>query len=140
MQVGYQVAGEENIDVIRKFGMGGYSMNQAGLAAAIASLNDEAIINYSKQKIIEGCSIVLDALKANGLNALPSTTNFVFVNLGSGNAEVFRQKMAEQDVLILGIYQDYSNWSHVSLGRIEDVHKYVNAMPIALEAMYKAVG
>jgi histidinol-phosphate aminotransferase len=139
LRVGYLLSTPENIDAISRFGMGGYSMNQAGLAAAIASFNDEAFLTYSKEKIIEGRSMVFDAVKANGLTALPSTTSFVFVNLGNGNAEVFRQKMAEQNVMIRGIYQDYTNWSRVSMGRIEDVQKYVNAMPIALEAMYQSV-
>jgi len=76
---------------------------------------------------------VLDVVKANGLIALPSSTNFVFVDLGKGNAEIFRQKMEEQNVLIRGIYRDYTNWSRVSMGLIPDVQKYVNALPRALE-------
>lgn len=80
--------------------------------------------------------MVMDAVKANGLTALPSSTNFVFVNLGDGNAEYFRQAMAEEDVLIRGIYRTYTNWSRVSMGRIADVKRYVDLMPKALEKMY----
>jgi len=108
-------------------------MNQAGLAAAIASYNDEAFLKMSKSKIVEGREMVFDAVKANGLIALPSATNFIFVDLGSANAEIFRQKMAEQNVLVRGIYQDYNNWSRVSMGLISDVQQYVDAMPRALE-------
>jgi histidinol-phosphate aminotransferase len=133
MRVGYMLASEENTNNINRFSLGGYAMNQAGLAAAIASYNDEAFLNMSKSKIVEGREMVLDAVKANGLTALPSSTNFVFVDLGRGNAEIFRQKMAEQNVLIRGIYQDYNNWSRVSMGLIPDVQKYVNALPMALE-------
>lgn len=139
MRVGYLLSSAENIENISKFGIGAYAMNQAGLAAAIASFNDEGFLTYSKNKIIEGREMVMAAVKANGLSALPSTTNFVFVHLGNGNAELFREKMAEQKVLIRGIYRDYTNWSRVSMGRIEDVQKYVDAMPRALEAMHKAV-
>ena len=59
----------------------------------------------------------------------------MFVNLGSLNAETFRQEMAKQNVLIRGIYQDYTNWSRVSTGRIPDVQRYVDALPRVLEAM-----
>jgi len=133
MRVGYMMGSEENTANINRFSLGGYAMNQAGLAAAIASYNDEAFLNMSKSKIVEGREMVLDAVKANGLTALPSATNFVFVDLAQGNAEIFRQKMAEQNVLIRGIYQDYNHWSRVSMGLIPDVQKYVNALPRALE-------
>lgn len=133
MRVGYMMASEENTSNINRYGLGGYAMNQAGLAAAIASYNDEAFLKMSKSKIIEGREMVLDAVKANGLTALPSATNFVFVDLGKGNAEIFRQKMAEQNVLIRGIYRDYNSWSRVSMGLIPDVQKYVDALPKALE-------
>lgn len=133
MRVGYMLASEENTKNINRFSLGGYAMNQAGLAAAIASYNDEAFLKMSKSKIVEAREMVFDAVKANGLIALPSSTNFVFVDLGQGNAEIFRQKMAQQNVLIRGIYQDYNNWSRVSMGLIPDVQKYVNALPKALE-------
>jgi histidinol-phosphate aminotransferase len=133
MRVGYMLASEENTANINRFSLGGYAMNQAGLAAAIASYNDDAFLKMSKSKIIEGREMVLDAVKANGLIALPSATNFVFVDLGQGNAEIFRQKMAEQNVLIRGIYRDYNSWSRVSMGMISDVQKYVDALPRALE-------
>jgi histidinol-phosphate aminotransferase len=133
MRVGYMLASEENINNIDRYSLGGYAMNQAGLAAAIASYNDQAFLKMSKSKIIEGREMVLDVVKTNGLIALPSSTNFVFVDLGKGNAEIFRQKMAEQNVLIRGIYRDYNSWSRVSMGMISDVQKYVNALPKALE-------
>ena len=82
--------------------------------------------------------MVMEAVKANGLSALPSTTNFVFVNLGDGNAELFRQQLAKEKILIRGIYRDYTGWSRVSMGRIEDVARYVKAMPKALEGRHKA--
>jgi len=43
--------------------------------------------------------------------------------------------MAEKDVLIRGIYRTYNNWSRVSMGKIADVKRYVDAMPAALEKM-----
>ena len=137
MRVGYLIASEENTQWINQYGMGGYTLNQAGLAAAIACYNDEAFITFSKEKIYEAKSMVMDAIKANGLTALPSSTNFVFVNLGDGNAEYFRQAMAERDVLIRGIYRTYTNWSRVSMGKIADVQRYIDTMPYALDKMTK---
>ena len=77
--------------------------------------------------------MVSEAVKVNGLSALPSQTSFMFVNIGDLNAEVFRQEMAKENVLIRGIYQDYTNWSRVSMGKIPDVQKYIDSLPKVLD-------
>lgn len=139
MRVGYMLGSEENMAWISKYGLGGYSINQAGLAAAIASYNDKAFMNFSIDKVMEAKGIIMDAVKANGLSALPSSTNFVFVNLGeNGDANLFKDAMETQNVLIRGQYRTYKPWSRVSTGRIEDVKMYANAIPKALEDMHKA--
>ena len=135
MRVGYMIASEENSELIRKFGLGNYAMNQAGVAAAVASYDDTKFLAMSKQKIVEARGIIMEAVKKNGLTAAPSETSFVFVDLGKLNAEKFRAEMAKQNVLIRGIYQDYTNWSRVSCGMIDDVKQYAAAMPIALDKL-----
>lgn len=138
MRVGYMLGSEENMEFISKYGLGGYSINQAGLAAAIASYHDEGFKTFSREKVDEAKGIILSAVKANGLTALPSSTNFVFVNLGeNGDANLFRTAMEKQNVLIRGQYRSYKPWSRVSTGIIKDVQMYANAMPMALDEMYK---
>ena len=138
MRVGYMLGSEENMAFINRFGLGGYSLNQTGLAAAIASYHDEAFKDFSRDKVMEARGMIMSAVKANGLTALPSTTNFVFVNLGdNGDANAFQKAMAEQNVLIRGQYRTYQQWSRVSTGKIEDVKMYVDAIPKALEMMQK---
>ena len=139
MRVGYMLGSEENMAFINRFGLGGYSLNQTGLAAAIASYHDEAFKDFSRDKVMEARGMIMSAVKANGLTALPSTTNFVFVNLGdNGDANAFQKAMAEQNVLIRGQYRTYQQWSRVSTGKIEDVKMYVDAIPKALEMMQQA--
>ena len=79
--------------------------------------------------------MIAEAVTANGLSALPSQTSFMFVNLGDINAEDFRQGMAKENVLIRGIYQDYLNWSRVSVGKIPDVERYIAAIPKVLDSI-----
>ena len=135
MRVGYMIASPENSLMLQVYGLGNYAMNQAGIAAAVASYDDFEFLEYSKQRIVEARGIILDAVKRNGLTAAPSQTNFVFVDLGKLNAETFRAEMAKHQVQIRGIYQDYTNWSRVSCGIINDVKQYAAAMPKALAAM-----
>lgn len=135
MRVGYMIATPETAQKISAYGMGSYGLNQAGIAAAVASYNDTAFLAYSKSKIIEAREMIAAAVKANGLSALPSQTSFMFVNLGAINAEAFRQGMAKENVLIRGIYQDYTHWSRVSVGTLPDVEKYVAALPKVLDSL-----
>jgi histidinol-phosphate aminotransferase len=135
MRVGYMVASPETTELVKRFGLGNYAMNQAGIAGAIASLTDEDFLNYSKSKIVEARDMINQATKQNGLKPLPSQTSFVFVDLGDINAEDFRQKMAEQNVLIRGIYQDYNHLSRVSAGFIKDVQMYVDALSKVLDSL-----
>ena len=132
MRVGYMIARPELLQTVSQFGLGDYGLNQAGVAGALESFNDSAFLEYSKSKIVEGREMITEAIRSHDLDALPSQTNFVFVNLGHRNAEKFRVAMAKRNVMIRGIYRDYSQWSRVSTGRLEDIQTYVDALPAAL--------
>jgi histidinol-phosphate aminotransferase len=135
MRVGYLIAPPAITEEVNRFGLGDYAMNQAGVAAAIASYADEQFVAYSKAKIVEGREMVLAAVKQMGLGALPSGTNFVFVDLGGLDAEQFRAAMEARGILVRGIYRDYTSWSRVSMGRIEDLERYVGALPAVLDEL-----
>ena len=66
------------------------------------------------------------------LSYLPSETNFILVNLGTIDADKFRDEMLKENILIRGKYGDYHNWSRVSMGNLSDVQRYVDAIPKAL--------
>jgi histidinol-phosphate aminotransferase len=135
MRVGYTIASAENTALIESYGMGDYTLNQAGMAAAVASYNDQGFLEMSRAKIFEGRAMIEEVLKANGLAALPSATNFLFVDLGDLNANAFQEKMAARNVMVRGVYRDYHNFSRVSMGRLEHVQMYVDALPGVLEAL-----
>ena len=133
MRVGYLIGPPERIAEASVYSIGDYALNQAGVAAAVASYHDEAFLAYSKSNIVQAREMITEGLKVNGLSALPSSTNFMFVDLGEYNAEAFRQAMASHGVLIRGIYRDYTHWSRVSMGLLADVEKYVAALPQVID-------
>lgn len=135
MRIGYIIAAPEKIAEVSRYGIGWYGLNQAGIAAAVASYDDTEFMDYSRSKIREGREMIQAALKDNGLKALPSQTNFLFVDLGDINADAFRQAMEEENVLIRGIYRDYTNWSRVSVGKLGHVQMYVDALPKVLSRL-----
>jgi hypothetical protein len=50
------------------------------------------------------------------------------------DADAFKARMAERNIVIRGAYGKWKNWSRVSTGKIEDVHRYAQALPAALRA------
>ena len=131
IRVGYVISTPANIAKIRPYVMGG--MNSVGLAGAVACYNDEPFLTYSRSKIVEAREMVLAAVKSAGLTALPSSTNFVWVNVGM-NANIVRERMEAKKILIRGVYGTHTNWSRVSMGKLPDVERYCKALPEVIRA------
>jgi histidinol-phosphate aminotransferase len=135
LRIGYIIAPEAVTAEIDRYGLGDNPMTQPSLAAAIATYDDAQFLTYSKARIVEAREMVLEAVQRVELEALPAETNFVYVNLGDINADLFRDRMAARNILIRGIYEPYTHWSRVSMGRIEDVQRYVDALPRVLDEL-----
>ena len=134
-RIGYIIAQPDVIDAIKNNGSGEFSVSMGGLAGAIASYNDEAFLKFSKSMILEAKEMVYEGITSNGLTALPSETNFIFVNLGDIDANDFRDEMLKMNILIRGKYGDFNQWSRISMGKLEDIQRYIDAIPIALEQL-----
>jgi histidinol-phosphate aminotransferase len=126
LRVGYAIASEENAARIRAHQMS-FGGNLAGLAAAIASLNDMPFLEQSRAAVLEGREMITAAVAKAGLEALPSQTNFVFVKVPDANA--LRDAMASKGILIRGAYGKLNGFSRVSTGKIDDVARYASALP-----------
>jgi len=118
LRVGYGMMRPEHAEIVS-----GYVMawpNVAGLAAAVASYTDDEFIAFSRNRIFEGRRMVSDTLRENGIEPLPSQTNFVFADIGR-DADEFQEAMARKNVLIRGSYDGYPTYTRVSMGRLEDI-------------------
>jgi len=126
LRVGYALAKPDIIAKLKPWSMsvGG---NTAGLAAAIASYQDDAFLQMSKARILEARGLINEAVARAGLSALPSATNFVFVKVA--DAEAVRKGLEARRIIIRGPYGKWTGWSRVSTGRIEDVKRYAQALP-----------
>ena len=131
LRIGYALSTPANAERINSNIMT-IDLGTAALAAAIASLNDEAFMAFSKNRILEGKGMILDAARKAGLEVLPSQANFVFVRVPDANA--VKARMAERGIMIRGAYGKWTQWSRVSTGKIEDVRRYADALPAALKA------
>ena len=97
--------------------------NGVGLAAAQASYTDEEFISFSRAKIFEGRTMVVDTFREHGVEPLPSQANFVFADIGRNGRE-FQRQMAERKILMRGSFDLYPSYVRVSMGKIEDLQVF----------------
>lgn len=70
--------------------------------------------------------MVVDTFRQNGIEPLPSQTNFVFADIGR-NGQEFARRMAERKILIRGRWPTHPDYIRVSMGKIEDIEVFQNA-------------
>ena len=121
LRIGYVMAPADLAEIVRDHVMAW--PNIVGLAAAIASYQDDQFIEFSRARILEGRQIVTDVLERHGAPVLPSQTNFIYADIGRDASE-FAKRMLERNVRIRGIYPPYKTYSRISMGRIEDLHVF----------------
>jgi histidinol-phosphate aminotransferase len=121
MRVGYGIGRPDIAKIIADHVMAW--PNGVGLAAAKACYTDDEFIAFSRSKIFEGRDMVVDTLRENGIEALPSQTNFVFANIGRNGSD-FQRRMAERKILIRGRWPSYPDYIRVSMGKIEDIETF----------------
>lgn len=97
--------------------------NGVGLATAFASYQDDDFIAFSRDKIVEGREMVNATFRRNGIEPLPSQTNFVYADIGRDATE-FAGMMAERNILIRGSMGGPANFARVSMGKLEDLEVF----------------
>ena len=121
LRVGYGIGRPDIRDYV-----GGHVMawpNVVGLAAAHASYTDDEFIDFSRSKILEGREMVVSTFRRNGIEPLPSQTNFIYADIGRDATE-FQKQMAEHKIMIRRAYEPYTQYSRVSMGFLEDLERF----------------
>ncbi len=64
--------------------------------------------------------------------------NIIYIDGNDKEAnEVIRilDEMLKMNILIRGKYGDFNQWSRISMGKLEDIQSYIDAIPVALEQL-----
>ncbi|MBA4421398.1 MAG: histidinol-phosphate transaminase [Anaerolinea sp.] len=98
VRVGYAIAHESIIRVLRKV-CDAFPVNRIAQAGALAGLDDQEFIDRSVRIVKQGRYQLYHGLLNMGLNAIPSHTNFVLVDLGIPVAQIY-EAMLSQGVIV----------------------------------------
>ena len=85
LRVGYAVAPADCIALLNRVRQP-FNVNAMALAAAQAALGDDAHVAQTRKLVADGLLMFYDAFSAMGLNYVPSSANFVLVEVGRGRS------------------------------------------------------
>ena len=123
LRIGYLIARPDIVKKITKYQVG-FSVNQAALAAAKASLGDENFMAMSRKKNDEARKILTDYLDAKGYFYGKSYTNFVFFDPKS-DAKALMDKLAERGIAIRIWEYQGKIWNRISIGTADEMKTLV---------------
>ncbi len=137
MRVGYAYGAAEVIRGFEKI-RNHFGMNRVSQAAALAALGDEAWLDKVVARVAEARERIAAIATANGLAPLPSATNFVTMDCGQDGAYA-RRLLEELEALEVFVRMPFAapgnRCIRVTAGRPDDLAKFAEALPRALEAI-----
>lgn len=139
LRVGYAVAHVDTIKQLAKYQMiPGLTVSAAGVAAAFASLKDDAFVDYTRRNNAAVKDYTLGVLRGHGFAAAESHTNFVLFDLRGHDAEQYRQYMEKQGILLRASLMPHNGEKkphcRLSLGTMDEMKTWAAAFATYLRS------
>jgi histidinol-phosphate aminotransferase len=131
LRVGYGIAPRELIEVLQKT-REPFNVNGPAQIGARAALDDEAHQRETKRVVDAGRDFLQEQFAKMQLPFVPSSGNFVMVNVGDGPA-LFRKLLAQK--IIVRPLKGYglSEWLRITIGTSEQNEKCIAALKMCLD-------
>ncbi len=126
LRIGYALAHPDIFHGMSELHIGrSMTLSVPAAAAALASLKDVGFENFSRNKIIEGRTMVNKAFDNWGVEYLPSAANFVYFKNDKFSMDPVKA-LAQENIFIRS-YDYLPGWTRVSIGTVEEMNTFVNA-------------
>jgi histidinol-phosphate aminotransferase len=125
MRLGYAIAQKQTLESMRRellFDNG----NAAVLSAAVASLADPDIVPTNKRRLNDTRKFVTSELVKSGYRVIPSEANFFMVDTGNDVTPVI-EAFHQRKIIVGRKFPSMSNWLRVSVGKPEEMQKFLAA-------------
>jgi histidinol-phosphate aminotransferase len=133
LRVGYGIAKKEIFEDMNRIRQP-FNVNRLAQAAAIAALDDDEQVEKSLSMNKEGKKFLYKEFDAMGLEYVPTSANFILVNMDRDGKEVF-EKLLREGVIVrpMGGY-DLPNFIRVTIGKPEQNQKFMESLKKVLKA------
>ena len=131
MRVGYAIGSPMLIDSLRKVrdSFNSYPLDHLAQAAATASILDTAYAEEKVRLVMEAREATYEHLTANGIEVLPSATNFLFVRGDAEDASHVQKALRNEGILVRHFGTGrLKPWLRVSIGTVEEMHTVAEAL------------
>jgi histidinol-phosphate aminotransferase len=132
LRVGYGVAQAGLSDLLNRVRMP-FNVSMAAQAAACAALQDEAFLRQSYECNRTGLAALSAALRAMGLQIVPSYANFVLVRVEAA-ARVYQELLARGVIVRPVANYALPEWLRVTVGLAHENDRFLQALGPALAA------
>lgn len=126
LRIGYGIARPELIQVLQKTRQP-FNVSALAQVAAVAALDDHEHQQQTKRVVDEGRAFLEGEFSAMKLHYIPSTANFVLVNVGDG-AAIFRALLRHKVIVRAMTGYSLPEWVRISVGTMEQNHKCITAL------------
>ena len=126
LRIGCLFSQADNITAIRK-GQSPYSVNMAGVAAALAALKDQDALQRSVAEVMESREILCKALDGMKWNYFTSDTNFVLVEFGTDAATVC-ELLSVRNVLVRDRSYEITGCVRITVGSISQTNRLIREL------------
>lgn len=132
LRVGYGLAQTQLTDLLNRV-RHPFNVNAVAQAAAVAALNDAAFLDDSYRLNREGMEQLSEGFRALQLRSIPSSGNFVLVQVGEA-ARVY-QELLKRGVIVRPVANyDLPQWLRVTIGLTAENRRFLEVLPQALDA------
>jgi histidinol-phosphate aminotransferase len=132
MRLGYALASEANAKALRA--RASFSIaNAAVLAAALASLEDPALVGRQKALLNGTRRRLCDALAKDGRRFIPSQANFVMIDVGT-DVEPLIKAFRERNVAVGRKFPAMPQWLRITIGTPEETDAFLAALRVLAPA------
>jgi len=132
LRCGYCVAQPETIKRMHGFQMWD-SVNVMALAAASASLDDEAQVTNGRKMNSEAKKYTLSELDKLGLKSIPSQANFIMFDCRKAVVPLIKA-MKDKNVAVGRLFPAYPNHMRLTIGKQSEMESFVSAFKQVMSA------
>lgn len=133
MRLGYAVASPDNARALREH-QSWNDTNAGVLAAALASLQDEAHVADQRRRINGTRDRLVRELRAEGRTVMPSHANFVMIDVG-GDVKPVIEAFRQRGLLVGRKFPSLPNWLRVSIGTDAEMRAFTRALRAIVPAV-----
>lgn len=133
LRIGYGIAQPETVKKITAYGTRLVPVTGPSLRAAMASFGDQPFMDMVKKKNAEAREYTFNELKKLGFKPVGSNTSFMIFPI-SMEPKPYLEAMREQGVGVRSWVFDDKNWCRVSIGTMEDMKIFIDALKVVHKA------